>query len=570
MPVEPKGSFDLDSVTPEELDRIVTEMGGQRQFSRHYGVARSTLQLRLHKVHRDPFSYIPPVEPKKITVEPGTIRRFILTSAQSETSIHEDFLTNLEAYRDHLSKDGPCEIMISGYTYNKRMYRGHAKDGDDKGRNEQKPYYHYRIEPYISNERIRLGDKIDYCGEMNTLPSAVNPLSGFETYTKHRWGIFPHAKVQLQSVPTMKHAPTKQNMTTGSITLPNYVKKKAGIKAAFHHEVAALLVEMNDQGEFFCRHLNAEPDGSFMDLDVRVQTHPDKSARGNTPLITHRHRVAAINWGDLHVAQIDPVVAKACFGFYPLDAKGRGSGRRWAYATDADPMPILDALRPSYQFYHDVCDFQARNHHNLRDPHHMFALFVAGADSVETELREVATFIESTRRDFCKTVVVESNHDLALKRWLKEADYRHDPRNAEFFLACQRRAYQAIREQDSGFSVFEYVLTDHFDDIACEDVRFLREDESFLVMDIEKGMHGHLGANGARGNPKQFTRAGAKSTTGHTHSCQIVDGAYVAGTTSRLDMGYNKGLSSWSHSHVVTLHNGQRQIITMQGAKWRL
>lgn len=570
MPAEAKGTFDLDSVSPAELDRIVTEMGGQRQFSRHYGVARSTLQLRLHKVHRDPFSHIPPTEPKKIAVAPGTIHRFILTSAQTETAIHEEFLTNLEAYRDYLAKDGPCEIMISGYTYNKKMYRGHAKDGDDRGKHEKEPSHHYRVSPYVSNDRIRLGDKVDYCGEMNTQPTAVTPLSGFETYTKHRWGIFPHAKVQLQSVPTMKHAPAKLNMTTGSITLPNYVKKKAGIKAAFHHEVAALLVEMNDAGVFFCRHLFAEPDGSFMDLDVRVETRIDNSVRGNTPIITARHRIASINWGDLHVAQIDPIVAKACFGYYPLDDKGRGNGRRWGYAASDDPMTILDALRPSYQFFHDVCDFQARNHHNLRDPHHMFSLYVDGADSVETELHEVGDFIQQTRRDFCQTVIVESNHDLALKRWLKEADYRHDPRNAEFFLACQRRTYQSIREREHNFSVFEYVLTDHFDDISCEGVRFLREDESFTVMDIEKGMHGHLGANGARGAPKQFTRAGAKSTTGHTHAAQIIDGAYVAGTTSKLDMGYNKGLSGWSHSHVVTLHNGHRQIITMQGAKWRL
>jgi hypothetical protein len=569
MPAEAKGTFDLDSGSPEELDRIVSDMGGQREFSRRYGVARSTLQLRLHKVQREPFSFKPPPEPRKVTVDAG-VRRFILSSAQDETSLDEDFLTNLEAYRDHLSASGPCEIMIAGYTYNKKLFgRGKsAKDGDDAGENENEARWHYRLVPYLSNERVRLGENIDWCGEMNTLPTATSPLSGFETYTKQRWGIFPHAKVQLQSVPTMKNAPAKQNMTTGSITRPNYVKKKAGIKASFHHEIAALLVEVAADGTFFCRHLMAEEDGSFMDLDVRVQTVRDNSPRGNTPEITTGNRVAAINWGDLHVAQIDPTVSKACFGFYPLDDKGKGSGRRWA--TDTEVTPILDALQPVYQFFHDVCDFQARNHHNLRDPHHMFALWVDGADSVETEMREVAQFIETTQRDFCQTVIVESNHDLALKRWLKEADYRQDPRNAEFFLACQRRTYKAIRERDHAFSVFEYVLTDHFEDLACEGVRFLREDESFLVMDIEKGMHGHLGANGARGSPKSFTRAGAKSTTGHTHSCQIVDGAYVAGTTSLLDMGYNKGMSSWSHSHVVTLSNGQRQIITMQGAKWRL
>jgi hypothetical protein len=116
------------------------------------------------------------------------------------------------------------------------------------------------------------------------------------------------------------------------------------------------------------------------------------------------------------------------------------------------------------------------------------------------------------------------------------------------------------------------VLTKHYGDngIHCDGVRFLREDESFMVLDIEKGMHGHLGANGARGTPHTYVKAGSKSTTGHTHSCEIRDGAYVSGTTSKLDMGYNRGLSSWSHSHVLTYPNGKRVILTLQDGKWRL
>ncbi|USN15469.1 hypothetical protein KIKIMORA_03270 [Brevundimonas phage vB_BpoS-Kikimora] len=563
MPVEPKGHFDLDSVTPEELDRIVTEMGGQRAFSRAYGVARSTLQLRLNKVTRDPYSFRPAPEPHVIEINQG-IRRFLLTSAQDETAIHEDFLTNLEAYRDYLRKDGPCEIMVSGYVYNKRLYWGHEKDRNESARAERDPSWHYRITPYLTNKRVRLGEMMEFCGEMNTLPTAKTPLTGFETHTKHRWGVIPHAKVQQVSIPTMKGSPAKMLMTTGSVTLPNYVLKRAGITAAVHHTIGAVLVEIDGEGRQFARHLQAEDDGSFIDLDIRVQTWKDNSPRGNTPKITTGLGVVAMNWGDLHASQIDSDVSRACFGWFPVERDGKKTWSTW------DGPTILDTLRPTYQFFHDVSDFQARNHHNLRDPHHMFQLFCQGADTVEDELHEVGVFIEKTQRDFCQTVVVESNHDLALRRWLKEADYRHDPVNAEFFLACQRRSYQAIRERDHDFSIFEYVLTEHFADVKCEGVRFLREDESFMVMDIEKGMHGHLGANGARGNPRQFTRMGPKSTTGHTHSAQITDGAYVAGTTSKLDLGYNKGLSSWSHSHVVTLANGKRQIITMQGDKWRL
>jgi hypothetical protein len=46
--------------------------------------------------------------------------------------------------------------------------------------------------------------------------------------------------VQLESIPTMKHSRAKQIMTTGTVTLPNYMRKKAGIKAMFHHMIGAV------------------------------------------------------------------------------------------------------------------------------------------------------------------------------------------------------------------------------------------------------------------------------------------------------------------------------------------
>ncbi len=551
--------IDINDLEPEALFKMVEAAGGQREFSRLYDVPRSSLQNRLKLREVNLFGHRPPPQPRIENVT-GGVRRFILSAAQDATDLHDDFLTALEAYRDYLTKDGPCDIYISGFTYNKRLFENHDPD--------KEPYWDERIMPYLVHDRIRLGEQIDFCGEMNTVPTAKTPLAGFETYTRSRWGILPHAKVQLRSIATMKNSPAKIIMTTGAVTKTNYVHKRAGIEASFHHALGAVLVEIDADGTFFARHLLGEADGSFYDLDRRVQiirTRDDAGRRVTKSEITEGNRIKAINWGDLHVAQIDPDVADVSFGYRPDADNGRG--RTWTFTREDS---ILDTLKPEYQFFHDVADFQSRNHHNLRDPHHMFELFVAGVDSVENELREVATFIECTRRDFCETVVVESNHDLALKKWLKEADYRQDPLNARFFLRCQDATYESIEQRNHGFSIFEHVLTRHFPDRRCAGVRFLREDESFVVLDIEKGMHGHLGANGARGSPIAYTKMGPKSTTGHTHSCEIRDGSYVSGTTSKLDMGYNRGLSSWSHSHVATLPNGKRQIITLQNGKWRL
>ena len=62
---------------------------------------------------------------------------------------------------------------------------------------------------------------------------------------------------------------------------------------------------------------------------------------------------------------------------------------------------------------------------------------------------------------------------------------------------------------------------------------------------------------------------GRKANTAHTHSAQIIDGMYIAGTMSRLRLDWNDGPSSWSHSFIVTYENGKRTIITCYNGKWR-
>jgi hypothetical protein len=202
----------------------------------------------------------------------------------------------------------------------------------------------------------------------------------------------------------------------------------------------------------------------------------------------------------------------------------------------------------------------------------MFAIHIAGRDSVEGEMESVAKFIiDDADREFCEMVVVDSNHDNALSKWLREADYRTDPANALFFLTCQKRQYEAIAEQDGWFHLIEWVLRDKR---VPDSIRFLREDESFIICGsehggIECGMHGHLGPNGARGTPWNLAKIGRKANTGHTHSAGIRDGLYTAGTCSVMDMGYNSGPSSWSHTLVLTYPNGKRALVTMWHGAYR-
>jgi hypothetical protein len=240
-----------------------------------------------------------------------------------------------------------------------------------------------------------------------------------------------------------------------------------------------------------------------------------------------------------------------------------------AFGRNSNSM--IDTLRPKFQFANDLADFTSRNHHSIGDPYFRFKTHIHGNDSVRSDIFNVIATLEDMDRDFCKTVVVESNHDLALERWLKNADYKIDPENAIFFLECQLKKYKTIEAGDFGFSVFEWAVKNNSKEL--DHVRFLKTDESFRICDedgngIECGQHGHNGANGSRGGVAVFQRLGSRHNVGHTHTATIKDGVYYAGVMAKLDMGYNVGGSSWSQSCIITYPNSKRTIITIKNGKW--
>ena len=193
-----------------------------------------------------------------------------------------------------------------------------------------------------------------------------------------------------------------------------------------------------------------------------------------------------------------------------------------------------------------------------------------GTTDVASEVAEAAKFLRDAEQRGCDTVIVRSNHDEALIRWLKEADFREDPENALFHLDTNAAAYRAMAAGEL-FDAIEHVLRKAG---APAKTIFLKRDEQYVVCEdagggIELGMHGDIGVNGSRGTLQQFARTGRKCVVGHTHVAGITEGAYQVGVMGALDMGYNEGQSSWSHSSVVIYPNGKRAVLTIWKGRWR-
>lgn len=541
--------------TPQETyDSMVRNHGSMRAVARELGMARGSVKYRLERAAEMGLVYDRPTSGGKLKAararpmalpKPGHLKRYIITSAQNNTDAFVPFFENLVAYAEMLD----AQVLVGTYSYNRASFsqkstkRGRGPTDDDR----RDDWYDPIFEPYFMDEPLELAPMLEWRGELNILPTAKRPLSSLETYTQRRSGIFPHAKVALASVAGTADDGAKMNYTTGTATMLNYVQKKAGLEAEFHHTYAALIVEVDHEGDWHVRQLNADSNGSFYDI-------PDLGTTGACYIdageVTAGINVEAANWGDLHARVIDEEIRDLTFL----------------------PGGILDTLRPAHQFAHDILDFRARNHHEIKNHHQMFLRHREGIEDVASEVQNVKDLLDLMHRDFSLTVVVDSNHDRALERWLQEADYKKDPVNAVFFLECEldwhrtkaadpHADYHHLREALRRIGV-------------SKDVLFLGPDDSFVLCDdgsggIEYGMHGHLGPNGARGSPLNLSKMGRRANTGHTHAACIVDGLYVSGTFSRLRLDYNKGPSAWSHSFIVTYPNGKRAIVTIYNGKWR-
>ena len=344
----------------------------------------------------------------------GSIKRYILTSCQNNTYIHKGVWENLQA----LAKYYDADILIGTFSYDMNSYGPLAvkKDTWQDRDTERLPWYDPAIAEYINDTRVQLGKGLVWCGEVNIIPTAKDPLAGFESYAHRNSAIFPHAKISMRSVAALQGSGAKLIYTTGTVTKRNYIKKRAGLVAEFHHTYGGLIVEVDSEGVWKVRQLDAEDEsGTIYDLTLKVEDGK----------VTDGHRVESITWGDIHCTCIDPTVLS-------LSATGKGN--------------MLDVLKPKFQFVHDLIEGASVNHHSSRQPLERFKTALRGLSVVLEELTRSAQVLALYHRADTQMVVVNSNHDRWLDRWLDSYDpHFDDARNAEIYYDGNAARYRRAR-----------------------------------------------------------------------------------------------------------------------------
>lgn len=514
--------------------------GSVRKAASAMGIARSTFFDNLNK-ERSAISSLrnreePFIDPVRSSNKP---RYYIFTAAARGAAIHTDFFNNLKAYAAHLG----AEFIIGPLTSNGRQ-RFAEYDSTE---------FAQELVPYLSTEPVEVGGRVRFCPELNLTPTMVKPLQGLQTYTKRMWGIFPHTKISLETVATHKDRPAKFITTTGAVTHPFYTPTKAGHRAHFDHVHGAVILEVTKKGVWF-RHLTPtnELDGTFYDLGRIVRAGKVEWHDG----------VEALIYGDIHVEKIDPQVAKATWGYRTNDEKLKNY------------TPLAQFLQPSQQVFHDLMDMTFANYHELDDIFKRYSSHMNGELGALSAFNEAYEFLEHVKDLAIQNVVVDSNHDHFIKKWLLKFDpaAKEDFQNMEAYYSLKLAVFNAIKI-GRPYSLLEVALRnvdlhDYSIDDLIDEFKFLKTDESFEIHNIECGWHGHAGPNGRRGSKHAFKFVTEKSTIAHLHSPAIESGAHVVGTSTKMDLGYNAGPSSWAHTHGVIYPNGGRALVTMSDGKF--
>lgn len=429
---------------------------------------------------------------------------FIITWAQNSTQVHENLWKNIQAYSKHL--DAAIHVIAG-------KYNGAEQVWDSK------------VKPYLDANRHNVHKYLQILSDVPIQPTASTPLSGLNGFSGLESCVVGHPRQHLKSLPVLEGYPHKLLLSTGAVTLPNYTASKVGKKGEFHHMFGFILVELDGEN-FHIRQINADDAGNFYNLYDRVI---DGEVKNNEEGIT-----TAI-LGDVHVRHNDPIVTDLAF-------------------------KLIEDLKPDHVIVHDIAEMESILHWDLKDPFKLLEKEESGADDLEQEINEVFDWLEEHKQ--YNLVLVRSNHDDMLDRWLQSTDWRKSP-NKKMYLRLSNIIAEG-GEKVRMLGILPHMINERFKG----EITTLSLDDSFRVLGWELALHGHLGANGSRGGHIQFKNLNTKNIVGHGHHPHREDGHIMVGTLTHLRVGFNRGASNWMNSLGVIYPDSKAQLIHFVKGKY--
>lgn len=456
----------------------------------------------------------------KLRKDVGSYKRFVVTTAVNGCEVHDKFYASIKNYCKR--NDAKLLILVSA----------------DPAHNRDKQWG--TISARLQDEMIVLEDtELNSNVFLSTIKLSakhIDPTTGLGRIGQ-RNGTFIYAspKQRLKAVPVSNSHLPHFMMTTGAITVGNYntdmyMSQRTAYIAEHDHVLGGIVVEIVDDKMYHFRQIQADTKGNFYDIGMKY-----------TPTSCEPVRPEAFVLGDWHAGSTDPDARKA-----------------WE--------DVSRLTKPKRILLHDAFDGISINHHERHYKLLKAKRAEAGQLSLLTELQTLSSDLQDLSKLTDEVVIVKSNHDQFLERYLQEAKYVDDPDNHRLAL---KLALELLDNNDPLRHAVEKICIPK-DKTTVSKLKWLSIDDDYRIEGIQCGAHGHLGANGAKGSIEAMETAYGNSVTGHSHTPQILRGAWCVGTSSKLKLEYNRGASSWLHSSCLIYPGGARQLINCINGGWSL
>lgn len=351
------------------------------------------------------------------------------------------------------------------------------------------------------------------------LPTAKNPLSGFDTLTQaqERGVILASPKQDFCYLPCYDGNP-RQTLSTGFLTEPNYTISKAGALGELAHKIGFILIHNGQAYQIEIKNGRAIFNGLCFDGQNITEV-----------------KASAVIFSDVHCQYQKE---------YDIAAIIESVERLTPYVGETTSL-----------VFHDVINFGNNSHHargcnlhkmNVTDDSDIPSELLTDINTFNHVFNEV---LELTNNYY----FVESNHHEHLQRWLSETNVNQtSARNARFLVDM----LQALKDSNSHYLESALEIAGYDDTMPI----FLRHDDSLVIKGVHLSNHGHYGANGARGIDAE--KLGLAMVTGHTHTPRKKGNHFTVGVCGKsYQFGYNKGASSWLMCHAIVWDNGTIQAI---------
>ncbi len=445
---------------------------------------------------------------------------FIITAGQNNTTPHPVLKTLLS-----MAHDLNAEFGIMPIKYTTVL----------QGRERKEPKYHADLKIHMLDDMDTwLGGEgnVLLANSAQILPTAKQPINAAERLnTGESITVVASPRRQSRTLSRQKNGSFRWVYTTSVCTQMHYTDSRAGAEAESEHCFGGLLIEVKD-GMINHRRLVADENGVI--IDNGSVYFPDGKIKAYNDVFEQQ---PVIVLGDLHCEKMcDDSFKRA--------------------------LAQVHAVNPQLIVVHDALDFMSRNHHNRED---WTFLYQMQDRAVIEDLTEVINYLNQLA-EHAPVFIVESNHDLALDSWLRDNkfDVRKDPKNARtyhalmlaYIEAMDNGSFNDLAKMDLAFAA----LADRLPELSSN-IEFGKIDSQRLAFGYDISMHGHVGTGGARGSAVSFKKMRIKTVTGHTHSPFEDNNTVVVGVTGSMEMGYNKGGTTWDRANAVVYPNSTHQLL---------